>query len=130
MTRLGEVGSYSQAAFSPDGSRIAVVKNDLDTDGRDIWTFDIATGKSTAITSDAPPDSAPVWSPDGTQIAYVSDREKTNAIYRRAANGTGAEELVYTHTTGAQHHPHGLVGRWPLHLFLVRRDDVRAAADR
>ena len=31
VTRLGEVGSYSQAAFSPDGSRIAVVKNDPDT---------------------------------------------------------------------------------------------------
>ena len=102
VTRLGEVGSYSQAAFSPDGSRIAVVKNDPDTDGRDIWTFDIATGKSTAITSDAPPDSAPIWSPDGAQIAYVSDREKTNAIYRRAASGTGVEELVYTHTSGAQ----------------------------
>ena len=102
VTRLGEVGSYSQAAFSPDGSRIVVVKNDPDTDGRDIWAFDIATGKSTAITSDAPPDSAPIWSPDGTQIAYVSDRDKTNAIYRRAANGTGVEELVYTHTSGAQ----------------------------
>ena len=35
VTRLGEVGSYSQAAFSPDGSRIVVVKNDPDTDGRD-----------------------------------------------------------------------------------------------
>ena len=102
VTRLGEVGSYSQAAFSPDGSRIVVVKNDPDTDGRDIWTFDIATGKSTAITSDAPPDSAPIWSPDGTQIAYVSDRDGTNAIYRRAANGTGVEELVYTHTSGSQ----------------------------
>jgi len=102
VTRLGEVGSYSQAAFSPDGSRIVVVKNDPDTDGRDIWAFDIATGKSTAITSDAPPDSAPIWSPDGTQIAYVSDRDRTNSIYRRAANGTGAEELVYTHTSGSQ----------------------------
>src|SRR5262245_46238246 len=78
VTRLGEVGSYSQAAFSPDGSRIVVVKNDPDTDGRDIWAFDIATGKSTAITSDAPPDSAPIWSPDGTQIAYVSDRDRAN----------------------------------------------------
>jgi mono/diheme cytochrome c family protein len=100
VTRIGEVGSYSQAAFSPDGSRIVVVKNDPDTDGRDIWAFDIATGKGTAITSDAPPDSAPIWSPDGTEIAYVSDREKTHSIFTRAANGTGTEELVYTHPPG------------------------------
>jgi mono/diheme cytochrome c family protein len=101
VTRIGEVGSYSQAAFSPDGTRIAVVKNDPDSDGRDIWTYDIATGKGTAITSDAPPESAPIWSPDGSQIAYVSDRENTNGIFRRAANGTGSEELIYKHTTGA-----------------------------
>jgi mono/diheme cytochrome c family protein/WD40 repeat protein len=100
VTRIGEVGSYSQAAFSPDGSRIAVVKNDPDTDGRDIWAFDVATGKGTAITADAPPDSAPIWSTDGTEIAYVSDREKTHSIFKRAANGSGTEELVYTHPPG------------------------------
>jgi mono/diheme cytochrome c family protein len=102
VTRLGEVGSYSQAAFSPDGSRIVVVKNDPDTDGRDIWAFDIATGKGTAITSDAPQDSAPIWSPDGAYIAYVSDRESANAIVRRAANGSGQEEIVYKQSTGGQ----------------------------
>ena len=93
-------GPIRRRLFS-DGSRVAVVKNDPDTDGRDIWAFDIATGKSTAITSDAPPDSAPIWSPDGSQIAYVSDREKTSTVFRRAANGTGGEDLVYRHTTGA-----------------------------
>src|SRR4029079_324017 len=101
VTRLGEVGSYSQPAFSPDGSRIAVVKNDPATDGRDIWAFDIATGKGTAITSDAPQDSAPIWSPDGAYIAYVSDREHTHGTFRGAANGSGTEELIYTHTSGA-----------------------------
>jgi mono/diheme cytochrome c family protein len=102
VTRLGEVGSYSQPAFSPDGSRIVVVKNDPDTDGRDIWAFDIATGKGTAITSDAPQDSTPIWSPDGAYIAYVSDRENANAIVRRASNGSGDEEIIYKQSTGGQ----------------------------
>jgi len=101
VSRVGDPGSYSQAAFSPDGSRLAVIKRDIDSDAQDVWTFDIETGKGRAITSDSTPDAAPVWSPDGKSIAYVSVRENTNGIYRRAADGTGAEEKLYVHSTGA-----------------------------
>jgi Tol biopolymer transport system component len=101
VSRVGEPGSYSQAAFSPDGSRLAVIKRDIDSDAQDVWTFDVSTGKGRAITSDSTPDAAPVWSPDGKSIAYVSVRENTNGLYRRAADGTGAEERLYVHSTGA-----------------------------
>ena len=50
--RVGEPGAYSQAAFSPDGSRLAVIKRDLDTDTQDVWAFDVDTGKGTSISSD------------------------------------------------------------------------------
>src|SRR4029453_6624622 len=95
VSRVGEPGSYSQAAFSPDGARLAVIKRDIDSDAQDVWTFDVETGKGRAITSDSTPDAAPVWSADGKSIAYVSVRENTNGIYRRAADGTGAEETLY-----------------------------------
>jgi hypothetical protein len=101
VARLGDPGYYAQAAFSPDGSRVAVVKSEADGDARDVWVFDLATGRGTAITSDPAPETAPVWSPDGTQIAYASIRENTPAVYRRASNGAGREELVYRHTTGS-----------------------------
>jgi len=101
VSRVGEPGSYSQASFSPDGARLAVIKRDIDSDAQDVWTFDVETGKGRAITSDSTPDAAPVWSPDGKSIAYVSVRENTNGIYRRAADGTGAEETLYVHSTGA-----------------------------
>jgi hypothetical protein len=99
--RVGEPGSYAQPSFSPDGSRLAVIKRDPDNDTQDVWTIDVATGKGTAITADADADSAPVWSPDGRQIAYISVRDNTNAIYRRASDGSGNEELLYRHPTGA-----------------------------
>ena len=78
-----------------------MIKRDVDSDAQDVWTFDIETGKGTAITSDSTPDAAPVWSPDGRSIAYVSVRDNTHGIYRRAADGTGEEERLYQHTTGA-----------------------------
>ena len=42
-----------------------------------------------------------MWSPDGRSIAYVSVRDNTHGLYRRAADGTGNEERLYQHTTGA-----------------------------
>ena len=41
VSRVGEPGFYSQAAFSPDGSRLAVIKRDIDNDAQDVWTFDV-----------------------------------------------------------------------------------------
>jgi Tol biopolymer transport system component len=99
--RVGEPGSYTQPAFSPDGSRLAVIKRDLNTDTQDVWTFDIETGKGRSITADSAADAAPVWSPDGRSIAYVSIRGNTHGVYRRASDGTGNEERLYEHTTGA-----------------------------
>jgi Tol biopolymer transport system component/mono/diheme cytochrome c family protein len=101
VSRVGEPGAYAQAAFSPDGARLAVIKGDPDNDTQDVWTFDVASGKGTSVTTDDAPDSAPVWSPDGQQIAYVSIRDNTHGIYRRAADGKGAEERLYQHSTGA-----------------------------
>jgi mono/diheme cytochrome c family protein len=101
VSRVGEPGSFSQAAFSPDGARLAVIKRDPDSDSQDVWTFDIETGKGTSITSDSAADAAPVWSPDGRSIAFVSIRDNTHGLYRRATDGTGNEERLYQHTTGA-----------------------------
>jgi Tol biopolymer transport system component/mono/diheme cytochrome c family protein len=97
VARVGEPGFYSQASFSPDGSRLAVVKGDPDTGAQDVWTFDIATGRGAAVTADEAVDSAPVWSPDGRSLAYVSIRDDRRGIYRRNADGTG-EELMYQHS--------------------------------
>jgi mono/diheme cytochrome c family protein len=97
VSRVGDVGAYSQAAFSPDGSKVVVIKGDPDTGAQDVWTIDVATGKGTPITADDALDSAPVWSPDGASIAYVSQHESEYRIYRHASNGSGTAELLYTH---------------------------------
>ena len=101
VSRVGEPAAYLQAAFSPDGSRLAAVRTDAETDDQDIWVFDVATGAGRSITSAGPRDHSPVWSPDGKEIAYVSVRDNTYEVYRRPSNGSGKEELLYRHPTAS-----------------------------
>ena len=98
--KVGDPGQIGQPAFSPDGSRLAVIKNDLATGMADIWTYEIATGKATRVTNDALPKTSPRWSPDGKYIIHASFRGNFNAVYRRPADGTGSEELLFRHMPG------------------------------
>lgn len=99
VSKVGEPGLYQSPAFSPDGGRLAVMRNDLNTAKTDIWIFDIASGKGTPMGVEVP--IAPMWSPDGRHILYVSIRGSYMGIYRRAADGTGSNELLFRYTPGA-----------------------------
>ncbi len=98
---VGAPGVFAQPAFSPDGTRVAVSRNDPKTGFNDIWTFDVATGKGYAVTNDVWQDNTPIWSADGKQLAYVSTREQYSGIYRKAWDGSGQEELLFRYTPGA-----------------------------
>jgi len=99
LNKVGEPGNYVNPSLSPDGKRVAVVGNV--PGGRDIWTFDVASGKRTPVTADTAFDNDPIWSPDGTQVAYVSERGSFSSIYRKAWDGTGVEEKLFQYTPGA-----------------------------
>jgi Tol biopolymer transport system component len=101
VSTIGQPGMFNQPHFSPDATRIVVMRQDPKTSNGDIWTFDVATGKEYAVTNDTPPENAPIWSPDGKQVAYVSTREQYAGIYRKAWDGTGEEEMLFRYTPGA-----------------------------
>jgi Tol biopolymer transport system component len=44
---------------------------------------------------------APMWSPDGRHILYVSVRGSYMGVYRKAADGAGSDELLFRYTPGA-----------------------------
>jgi Tol biopolymer transport system component len=101
VQKVGEPALYGGPSFSPDGSRLLVSKNDQQIGQADLWTIDLATGKSTRLTNDTFPKINPLWSPDGKYIYYSSFRNGDFPVYRRASDGTGDEELLYRYEAGA-----------------------------
>ena len=74
-------GWLRHTAISPDGKTIAF------THRGDIYTVPSAGGQARQLTSNAAYDTAPFWSPDGTRIAFTSDRDGSPDVFVVAANG-------------------------------------------
>ncbi len=71
---LTQRGIYSEPAWSPDGRRLAItVQTAYDLD---IYTIEPDGSNPTAITRQGSYDFWPVWSPDGSYLAFVSDRAR------------------------------------------------------
>src|SRR5690349_1835072 len=74
--------SWVSLDVSPNGQTIV-----FDILG-DLYTIPIAGGKATRITSGAGWDQQPRYSPDGSQIVFVSDRNGSKNVWIANADGT------------------------------------------
>jgi Tol biopolymer transport system component len=67
-TGLLRLGAGAQAAWSPDGRRIAFVS------GGDVWTMSQDGSDRRRVTATSDDESGPTWSPDGGRLAFASSR--------------------------------------------------------
>ena len=63
-------------------------------DNRDIWIIDIARIVRSRLTFDPGADGSPVWSPDGTRIAFAGQRSGKISLRQQSINGTAADESL------------------------------------
>ncbi len=88
----GLEGEYRGISPSPDGTRVAVQTTSADSD---IWLLDLARKASTRFTFHQALDIWPVWSPDGTKVAFSSNRDGIFGVFVKPADGVGAETKLF-----------------------------------
>jgi serine/threonine-protein kinase len=82
--------TYTQVVPSPDGGRIATgVFGASDA----IFVYDLARHTNTRLTFRGNC-SDPIWTRDGTKIAYISDADGKTAMYQINADGSGSPEKI------------------------------------
>ena len=89
--------SISDLQFSPDGTRVAFVVMDPpkgERRARHIWLHEKKSGAVRQITFSAKDESSPRWSPDGKQLAFLSNREDQQQIYVMRMDGGEAAALT------------------------------------
>lgn len=69
-TPIATAGENADAAWSPDGLRLAFVSDRAPGGGLQVWTMNADGGNPVQLTFESGDVSAPSWSPDGTRIAY------------------------------------------------------------
>jgi hypothetical protein len=94
LATLGDAGRYINLALSPDEGRVAVALRTGGPENVDIWITDIARNVRSRLTADPGPERSPVWSPDGTRIAFEGLRSDKFSMRQKLIDGTAADELL------------------------------------
>lgn len=87
--------------ISPSGDRVAFVLVDAarpdEHDRSAVWITDVATGDTRRLTFGPRQDTCPRWSPDGTRIAFLSDRDEADnkELYVLPLDGGEARRIAH-----------------------------------
>jgi serine/threonine protein kinase len=131
--RLLFKGDAVQPSWSPHGHRIVYWGFSKATTQRDIWTIPASGGEPLPVTSDAPLDWSPVWSPDGKYLYFSSDRGGSLNLWRvpmDEASGKvlGSPEPITTPSAFVAHLSVSSDGRRIAYAALTTTSNVQKVA--
>lgn len=92
---FGEPAEYNDIALSPDGTRVAVGRRGQQArEFNSIWQLDLSYGGSMRLTFHSGRDGTPIWSPDSSRIAFLSNSGGLFTLYSKPSTGAGNEESL------------------------------------
>lgn len=99
---------FRTAAESVKGQIAATVN---DGDQADIWLLNKSGRPVLNLTKDEADDLGPTWSPDGSMLAFVSDRSGSPQLYVIGVDGSGLQRLTFAgrYNTGPDWGPSGKI---------------------
>jgi len=95
--RIGEAGPrgiFNSLSLSPDATSVVYDQAEPRNRTLGLWRLDFARGVPSRLTFHPSHEMFPLWSPDGTRIAFSSLREPPPQLYELNANGAGSEKLL------------------------------------
>lgn len=84
--------------WSPDSKRLIYV-SERDR-AANIYAYDFATGRETALTTGAARSTVPTWSPDGKVLAYVRDGKEVRAMTFDPAGKVASDRVLFQGALG------------------------------
>lgn len=98
---LGPPAHWADPAISPDGTRAAFVFRDRSrgNENLDLWIDAGANHVRSRVTFDPSIDVLPVWSPDGRDLVFRSNRSGYSDLYRKRVDASTPEALILASKT-------------------------------
>jgi len=88
-----ETGLLQNIALSPNGEQIAADIGIASGQLSDVWIYNLPKHSKTRLTFDQH-GSGPIWSPDGTKIAFGRLTDNGSQIVIKSVSGGGQEQIV------------------------------------
>jgi hypothetical protein len=91
----GKPASGPRASISRDGSMVAIDRADPRTGVIDVWLLNVANGTETRLTFHEPRNRFPLWSPDGSHLAFNSGRNLVQRVLTGPGQNSGSARICW-----------------------------------